>query len=132
MTTAIRSRITGTGMYVPERVVTNHDLAQRMDTSDEWIRQRSGIAERRIAAVREVLESIHLGETPELLVFNRIDMLPPGVGESLAARHGGVAVSALRGTGLRELLERADEMLSEIDRRDGASFEPLALLAQGG
>lgn len=47
MTTAIRSRITGTGMYVPERVVTNHDLAQRMDTSDEWIRQRSGISERR-------------------------------------------------------------------------------------
>jgi len=47
MTMAIRSRITGTGMYVPERVVTNHDLAQRMDTSDEWIRQRSGIVERR-------------------------------------------------------------------------------------
>jgi GTP-binding protein HflX len=88
--------------------------------------------ERRIAAVREVLDSIHLGETPELLVFNRIDMLPPGVGESLAARHDGVAVSALRGTGLRELLARADEMLSEIDRREGASHEPLRLVAQGG
>jgi len=34
-------------MYVPERVVTNDDLAERMDTSDEWIRQRTGIAERR-------------------------------------------------------------------------------------
>ncbi len=45
--TTIRSKITGTGMYVPEHVVTNHDLAQRMDTSDEWIRQRSGIVERR-------------------------------------------------------------------------------------
>jgi 3-oxoacyl-[acyl-carrier-protein] synthase-3 len=33
-------------MYVPERVVTNEDLARRMDTSDEWIRQRTGIAER--------------------------------------------------------------------------------------
>ena len=33
-------------MYVPERVVTNHDLARLMDTSDEWIRQRSGIGER--------------------------------------------------------------------------------------
>jgi hypothetical protein len=43
-----------------------------------------------------------------------------------------VAVSALRGTGLRELLARADEMLSEIDRRDGASHEPLRLVAQGG
>jgi 3-oxoacyl-[acyl-carrier-protein] synthase-3 len=41
------AKITGTGMYVPERVVTNHDLARLMDTSDEWIRQRSGIVERR-------------------------------------------------------------------------------------
>jgi 3-oxoacyl-[acyl-carrier-protein] synthase-3 len=41
------AKITGTGMYVPDRVVTNHDLAKLMDTSDEWIRQRSGIGERR-------------------------------------------------------------------------------------
>jgi 3-oxoacyl-[acyl-carrier-protein] synthase-3 len=41
------AKITGTGMYVPDRVVTNHDLARLMDTSDEWIRQRSGIVERR-------------------------------------------------------------------------------------
>jgi len=47
MTIVQRSKITGTGMYVPERVVTNHDLEARMDTSDEWIRQRSGIVERR-------------------------------------------------------------------------------------
>ena len=43
----VRARITGTGMYVPDRVVTNDDLAKRMDTSDEWIRQRTGIGERR-------------------------------------------------------------------------------------
>jgi len=43
----IAAKITGTGMYVPDRVVTNHDLAKLMDTSDEWIRQRSGIVERR-------------------------------------------------------------------------------------
>ena len=42
-----RARITGTGMSVPDRVVTNDDLAKLMDTSDEWIRQRTGIAERR-------------------------------------------------------------------------------------
>jgi 3-oxoacyl-[acyl-carrier-protein] synthase-3 len=41
-----RAKLTGTGMYVPDRVVTNHDLAKLMDTSDEWIRQRSGIGER--------------------------------------------------------------------------------------
>ena len=88
--------------------------------------------ERRIAAVREVLESIQLGEVPELLVFNRIDLLPPGVGESLADRYDGIAVSALQGTGLRELLARADEMLGEIDRRDGLIHEPVRLVAQGG
>ena len=44
------SRITGWGKYVPDRVVTNHDLAQIVDTSDEWIVSRTGIRERRIAA----------------------------------------------------------------------------------
>ena len=42
-----RARIGGTGMYVPDRVVTNDDLAARMDTTDEWIQQRTGIQERR-------------------------------------------------------------------------------------
>lgn len=45
--------ITGTGMQVPERVVTNHDLAALMDTSDEWIRQRSGIEQRRYVSEGE-------------------------------------------------------------------------------
>jgi 3-oxoacyl-[acyl-carrier-protein] synthase-3 len=43
----LRAKITGTGMFVPERRVTNKDLEALMDTSDEWIRQRSGIVERR-------------------------------------------------------------------------------------
>ncbi|MAE96233.1 MAG: 3-oxoacyl-ACP synthase [Deltaproteobacteria bacterium] len=42
-----RAKITGTGMYLPDRVVTNKDLEELMDTTDEWIRQRSGIVERR-------------------------------------------------------------------------------------
>jgi len=44
---ATRSRVVGTGMYVPENVVTNDDLAKQIDTSDEWIVKRSGIRERR-------------------------------------------------------------------------------------
>ncbi|MDP8221833.1 MAG: beta-ketoacyl-ACP synthase III [Candidatus Lernaella stagnicola] len=40
-------KVVGTGMYVPDRVVTNHDLAKLMDTNDEWIIQRTGIRERR-------------------------------------------------------------------------------------
>ena len=43
----LRAKITGTGMYVPDKRVTNKDLEALMDTSDEWIRQRSGIVERR-------------------------------------------------------------------------------------
>jgi len=42
----MRSRIVGSGMCVPERVVTNFDLQKYMDTSDEWIRQRTGVVER--------------------------------------------------------------------------------------
>ena len=41
------SKIAGIGHYVPEKVVTNHDLSQLMDTSDEWIQERTGIKERR-------------------------------------------------------------------------------------
>ena len=42
-------RVLGTGMYVPERVVTNNDLSQFLETNDEWIRQRVGVRERRIS-----------------------------------------------------------------------------------
>jgi 3-oxoacyl-[acyl-carrier-protein] synthase-3 len=42
------SRITGWGSALPEKVVTNHDLAGTMDTSDDWIRERTGISERRV------------------------------------------------------------------------------------
>ena len=45
--------IAGTGSYVPERVLSNEDLAKRVDTSDEWIFTRTGIRERRIAAEGE-------------------------------------------------------------------------------
>ena len=46
---ALRSQVAGCGAYLPERIVTNHELAARLDTSDEWIRQRTGIGERRVA-----------------------------------------------------------------------------------
>src|SRR5690606_20261133 len=50
MSERIYSRIAGTGSYLPEKVVTNDDLAKVVDTSDEWIRTRTGIRERRVAA----------------------------------------------------------------------------------
>jgi GTP-binding protein HflX len=76
--------------------------------------------ERRIEAVREVLDEIDGNRVPELLVFNQIDKLPPGVGDAIAARNGGVAVSALERKGFSELLQRADAMLWATD--DGAGL----------
>src|SRR6266545_3460105 len=52
--------ITGLGCHVPERVVTNEEMAQLVDTSDEWIRTRTGIRERRYAADDEALSDIAL------------------------------------------------------------------------
>jgi 3-oxoacyl-[acyl-carrier-protein] synthase-3 len=49
----MHSRIVGTGSYLPAHVLTNHELAKRVDTSDAWIRTRTGIRERRIAAPAE-------------------------------------------------------------------------------
>ena len=55
-----RIGITGLGVHVPDRVVTNDDLAQYVDTSDEWIIDRTGIRERRMAAEDEALTDIAL------------------------------------------------------------------------
>ncbi len=49
----IYSRISGTGARLPDRVVTNHDLEQMVDTTDEWIRTRTGIERRHVAAENE-------------------------------------------------------------------------------
>jgi 3-oxoacyl-[acyl-carrier-protein] synthase-3 len=49
----IYSRIVGTGSYLPEKVLTNHDLEKMVDTTDQWIVERTGIRERHIAADNE-------------------------------------------------------------------------------
>jgi len=54
------SRIAGTGSYLPSTVLTNADLAQRVDTTDEWIRTRTGIRERHIAAKGELASDLAL------------------------------------------------------------------------
>jgi 3-oxoacyl-[acyl-carrier-protein] synthase III len=55
---SLRSQVAGCGAYLPERVITNHELASRLDTSDDWIRQRTGIGERRIAAPGELTSDL--------------------------------------------------------------------------
>ncbi|MFC7457006.1 hypothetical protein ACFQS2_07410 [Brachybacterium sp. GCM10030267] len=57
-TPAAGSRIMGTGHYRPARILTNHDLEQLVETSDEWIRQRTGIESRRIAGEDETVASM--------------------------------------------------------------------------
>ena len=56
----IRSRITGTGSYLPARVLTNKDLEDRVETTDEWIVSRTGIRERHIAAEGEFTSDLAL------------------------------------------------------------------------
>lgn len=51
--TAIRSQALGCGHYLPARIVTNEELSERLDTSDEWIRSRTGIGQRHVAAADE-------------------------------------------------------------------------------
>ncbi|MDN5837069.1 MAG: ketoacyl-ACP synthase III [Nitrosospira sp.] len=54
------SRIAGTGGYLPEKILTNHDLERMVDTSDEWIRTRTGIVQRHIAADNEMASDMAL------------------------------------------------------------------------
>ncbi|WP_297586432.1 beta-ketoacyl-ACP synthase III [Roseibium sp.] len=56
----IRSIVTGSGSYLPERILTNDDLAKMVDTSDEWIVQRTGIKQRHIAAEGQVTSDLAL------------------------------------------------------------------------
>ena len=66
------ARITGWGMYVPERILTNHDLEQMVDTSDEWIVARTGIRERRIVAEGEATVSMALAASRQALERARV------------------------------------------------------------
>jgi 3-oxoacyl-[acyl-carrier-protein] synthase-3 len=65
--------ITGIGAYAPDRVLTNDDLSQMMDTSDEWIVERTGIRERRIAAEDQALTDLALPAARQALEQANVD-----------------------------------------------------------
>jgi 3-oxoacyl-[acyl-carrier-protein] synthase-3 len=67
------ARITGWGLYVPERVLTNHDLEQMVDTSDEWIVTRTGIRERHIAGPDETCSTMSLASGRKALQVAGLD-----------------------------------------------------------
>ena len=55
---AIRSVIRGTGGYLPERVLTNDEMSEIVETSDQWIQERTGIRQRHIAADGELTSDL--------------------------------------------------------------------------
>jgi 3-oxoacyl-[acyl-carrier-protein] synthase-3 len=101
--------ITGLGAHVPDRVVTNDDLSELVDTSDEWIIERTGIRERRIAADTEALSDLSLpaarqaleqagreGSEIDLLIVATVtpDMMFPSTSAILADELGAVDAAA--------------------------------------
>ncbi len=87
--------------------------------------------DRRIEAVRSVLGELGFDQKPELLIFNQIDRMPEDEAAALAKRYDAIPVSALTGTGLRELLVRAEEILwDDEDLRPGEEERFVDLAAQ--
>jgi 3-oxoacyl-[acyl-carrier-protein] synthase-3 len=101
--------ITGLGSRVPDRVVSNDELAQYVETSNEWILERTGIRERRMAAKEEALSDVALpacvealaqagvdGKDIDLLIVATVtpDMAFPSTGAILADRLGAVDAAA--------------------------------------
>ncbi|HCK32239.1 MAG TPA: 3-oxoacyl-ACP synthase, partial [Rhodospirillaceae bacterium] len=64
----IKSIIKGCGGYLPEKVLSNHDLAKMVDTSDEWIKQRTGIESRHIAAEDETTSAMAIKAAEDALL----------------------------------------------------------------
>ncbi len=73
-----QTKIAGIGFYVPEQRVTNFDLMRHMDTSDEWIRERSGIVERRYAKRFEETTSV-LGAKAARIAIERAGITPEDI-----------------------------------------------------
>jgi 3-oxoacyl-[acyl-carrier-protein] synthase-3 len=76
----IYSRIAGTGSYLPPRVMTNHEFAARLETSDAWIRERTGIAQRHIAEESQASSDLALEASRRALESsglksNQIDLI---------------------------------------------------------
>ncbi len=69
---ALYSQVMGCGSYLPSRVVTNAELAKRVDTTDEWIRQRTGIRERRMAEDGELTSDLGVKAAEEALAMARL------------------------------------------------------------
>jgi 3-oxoacyl-[acyl-carrier-protein] synthase-3 len=71
--TALRSVVLGCGSYLPRQILTNAELAARIDTSDEWIVQRTGIRQRHIAAEGEFTSHLAINAARAALAHAGVD-----------------------------------------------------------
>jgi 3-oxoacyl-[acyl-carrier-protein] synthase-3 len=127
----VHATITGLGAYAPERVITNDELAQMVETSDEWIVERTGIRERRIAADSQALSDLSLpaaqraleqagsdGADIDLLIVATVtpDMMFPSTSAILADQLGANDAAAYDltagGTGFMYALAQAYGMVA--------------------
>jgi len=69
------AHVVGWGLYLPRRVVTNDDLAQQVDTSDQWILERTGVRERRLASPNETTATMAIGAAEQALRLASADPL---------------------------------------------------------
>lgn len=93
--------IIGTGMYVPERIVTNDELATMVDTNDEWIRQRVGIAERRVSTEEWTSEMAYKAA---LAALENADCKPEDLDYIITATVSGETVSPSTACMVQKLL----------------------------
>ena len=105
-----QAEIVGTGIYLPEKVLTNADLEKSLDTSDEWILTRTGIQERRIAQKDE--SSSTLGAHAARNALNQAGLTPEELELIIVCTYGAVRQlqsdpDSRRGPArLRELIDR--------------------------
>jgi len=133
-----QAELAGTGSYLPEKILTNFDLEKQLDTSDEWIRTRTGIVERRIAgkeesssvlaahAARKALESAKIKaeeldiiilctSTPDVLPVRRIDLVIRPIGDE-----GRYVVKDPQRRDYFELGEEENFLLAQLDGQQDA------------
>ena len=124
----VQTIIKGVGGYLPQRVVTNDDLAKMVDTSDNWITERTGIKERRIAADGELTS--FMGAVAARAALDDAGMVPDDIDHALAdivtfdeavVTDGKRRLLEHRG-GFPDLIEAFDLLDADIEKPDRRLF----------
>jgi 3-oxoacyl-[acyl-carrier-protein] synthase-3 len=114
---AAHARIHGVGAYRPARVVTNAEICERIDSSDEWIRERSGIVERHFAAADETVVDMALAAAGKAVAHAGVD----------AAQIGAVVVATV--THLTQTPSAASDLAFRLGAVNASAFDISAACA---